>query len=96
MGISNVQQWHDNLSGSGFAFERFSRKKIYLSILKNRIFSKIIMWHEYRSIFSEIVSILHPRLGFVVGDTSGHDDMVCHYHSYSSNICRMVRDCDIP
>ena len=38
----------------------------------------------------------HVRLCLIIGDTKGHDDMCGHYNSHSSNICRMVRDCDIP
>jgi len=40
--------------------------------------------------------ILHFDMGGLIGDTSGHDDMVCHYHSYSANIAKMNRDCSIP
>ena len=40
--------------------------------------------------------ILYPRLGFVIGDTKGHDDMVCHYNCHSAAIQKMVRDCDVP
>jgi len=39
---------------------------------------------------------LHFRLCMIIGDTKGHDDMVCHFNSHSSTICRMVRDCNIP
>jgi hypothetical protein len=38
----------------------------------------------------------HFRLCLIIGDTKGHDDMCGHYNSHSSNISRMVRDCDIP
>jgi Plavaka transposase len=38
----------------------------------------------------------HFRLCLIIGDTKGHDDMCGHYNSHSSNICRMVRDCNIP
>lgn len=39
---------------------------------------------------------VHFKLSLVIGDTEGHDKICCHYCSYSSNIQRMSRDCDIP
>lgn len=39
---------------------------------------------------------LHFKLSLIIGDTEGHDKLCGHYCSYSSNIQRMCRDCDIP
>jgi len=39
---------------------------------------------------------LHFCMCMVIGDTKGHDDMSSHYNAHSSNIARMVRDCNIP
>ena len=39
--------------------------------------------------------VLHIRLGYVIGDTKGHDDMVCHYNMHSNVLPSMVRDCDM-
>ena len=39
---------------------------------------------------------VHFKLSLIIGDTEGHDKICCHYCSYSSNIQRMCRDCDIP
>jgi hypothetical protein len=38
----------------------------------------------------------HFKLSLVIGDTEGHDKVCTHYCSYSSNIKRVSRDCDIP
>ena len=38
---------------------------------------------------------LHFRLSMIMGDTKGHEDMCCHFNSHSSNIKRMVRDCNV-
>ena len=40
-------------------------------------------------------SWVHFKLSLIIGDTEGHDKICCHYCSYSSNIQRMCRDCDI-
>jgi len=39
---------------------------------------------------------VHFKLSLIIGDTEGHDKVCCHYCSYSSNIQRMSRDCNIP
>ena len=39
---------------------------------------------------------LHFKLSLIIGDTEGHDKLCGHYCSYSSNIQRMCRDCNIP
>ena len=38
---------------------------------------------------------LHFKLSLIIGDTEAHDKLCGHYCSYSSNIQRMCRDCDI-
>jgi hypothetical protein len=38
----------------------------------------------------------HFKLSLVIGDTEGHDKVCTHYCSYSSNIRRVSRDCDMP
>jgi hypothetical protein len=38
----------------------------------------------------------HFKLSLVIGDTEGHDKICTHYCSYSSNIQRVSRDCDLP
>jgi hypothetical protein len=37
----------------------------------------------------------HFKLSLVIGDTEGHDKVCTHYCSYSSNIQRVSRDCDL-
>jgi hypothetical protein len=39
---------------------------------------------------------LHFKLSLIIGNTEGHDKLCGHYISYSSNIQRMCRDCNIP
>jgi hypothetical protein len=39
---------------------------------------------------------VHFKLSLIIGDTEGHDKACAHYCSYSSNIQRMSRDCNIP
>ena len=38
----------------------------------------------------------HFKLSLVIGDTEGHDKICTHYCSYSSNIQRVSRDCNLP
>jgi hypothetical protein len=38
----------------------------------------------------------HFKLSLVIGDTEGHDKVCTHYCSYSSNLQRVSRDCDLP
>jgi hypothetical protein len=38
----------------------------------------------------------HFKLSLVIGDTEGHDKICTHYLSYSSNIQRVSRDCNLP
>jgi hypothetical protein len=38
----------------------------------------------------------HFKLSLVIGDTEGHDKVCSHYCSYSSNIQRVSRDCNLP
>lgn len=39
---------------------------------------------------------VHFELSFIIGDTKGHEDMCCHYNAQSSDLPRMLRDCDVP
>ena len=39
---------------------------------------------------------VHFKLSLIIGDMEGHDKICCHYCSYSSNIQRLSRDCNIP
>ena len=38
----------------------------------------------------------HFKVSLVIGDTEGHDKICAHYCSYSSNIQRVSRDCNLP
>ena len=38
---------------------------------------------------------LHFELAYVIGDTSGHDLLCCHYKCYSKPIKRPIRCCDV-
>jgi Plavaka transposase len=80
-------------------------QEMYIKFYHNCL-SAILMEVKELSSRKEGVRINVPHLGVVnfhfhlcliIGDTKkGHDDMCGHYNSHSSNISRMVHDCDIP
>lgn len=78
--------------------ESYKILKFYQEALRN-IYGEL---HELEKKTLKVIlpngmpKILHPKFGFCIGDTKGHDDMVCRYNSHSACIKKMSRDCDIP
>ena len=39
---------------------------------------------------------VHFQICCIIGDTKGHSEMCCHFSSFSSQLNRMTRDCQVP